>query len=283
MSDDFEHSCDGCTLVYEVLFCPWSVDREIDFDLARRNYRSIIHAIHPDRNPDPLAAIAAKCVTAAWSIVRDNERYSSYVQYGTNDPCCCIDKSEFRMAIGYISRTLLMSPVGGSREPALTDVPCAPAVEEIILVDDDDDDHDSGCADRVRVDTSSSMVASDEDADPLSRFPANSPELNPVSHSSTQFDRDDQESLGCGTGRRGSIYETLGIKRVLDHRVRGVKLTIKVEWDDANVGITWEPLESLLSHHSQLAYYLKNLRDSRRKRWHPLVRKFPGLLGFVKN
>lgn len=133
--DDYEHACDGCTLVYEILFCEWDDEREIDYDQAKRNYRRIIHAIHPDRNRNPAASVAAKCVTSAWAIVCNNERYSSYVQYGTNDPYCCLDAAEFRQSIAYIAELLSMRPVGTRSRSVATDVQFAPA-DDSIVVDD---------------------------------------------------------------------------------------------------------------------------------------------------
>lgn len=159
----------------------------------------------------------------------------------------------------------------------MTDVPYAPA-DESLIVDEETQEvarsspasDDSGVPDRTGPDSGEPMGDSSD----------HSLALHPSSQCS---DSDDAGSVSSACGRRESLYDVAAILRIVDHRVRGALLTFKVEWADRDIGFTWERLDRIRCYPAILAAYLRIVRDTRKKRWIPLVRKFPDLLRFVKN
>jgi molecular chaperone DnaJ len=67
--------------LYEVL----GVDRDANQDQIKRAYRKLVRELHPDINPDPQVQDRFKDITAAYEVLSDPQKRSTYDAGGANN------------------------------------------------------------------------------------------------------------------------------------------------------------------------------------------------------
>lgn len=289
--------CADCTLLYRVLYVQWDNNRRIDISQARSNYKLIMRRIHTDKNSSPDALLASQCVTIAWRLINDPSSYGDYVAYGSlgvEESLCPVEFERaiafIGSAVGFVIDSNPTPPETPSMEP---DTGANSPIVVIDISDDDDDDNDARAHSSHDKDTYAnntdhssdpecqpSFVSGDQ-ACPASALPdrdANDRRQEPTANLEHPFEPSPDESAP----RRQSYNDGVPLHRIVDHRDRSSRLKFKVAWCGLNMGDVWEPYEVIKAYPAALRDYLKYLRDSKRKRLLPLMRKHPYLVEFLK-